>query len=431
MSNPVSMRYLDMLIPQEPQAQDSWTWATVTSIGPLKIRLDGEAAELAGTPETLMKGLAVGDRVWVQLYGRRAIIHGGSSRTGAGSIFGGDTGWIYLDTPGAPQLKVARYMDMSGGWCPGRFRRDASGQVWMGGLFTSTANTLLFTLPKGFRPAYRVVIQTIGNVDQGLVEVLPNGNVTFLAGNGGYFALEPVQFMADGDDPLMQASWVPLQLANGWTLYDNSGLYGPAAYLVDSAGDVHFRSHIKGGTTGAAICATLPTSIRPVRDELWCIPASTGMVRVDINRAGSFTCSGYSPTGTNAWICLDTMILQAPKHNGLKPILPTLTNSWVSFDAAESSWSKLRMTVNKNNVVNLWGMVSSGSGSNNMVPANGIVPAFRPEHQEIFIASAATAGGLRVDVSGAADGSIVAGTYFQGGNNQWVGVRHRWIRTGY
>ena len=44
-----------------------WSWATVTATGPLRVKLDGESAALAITPDTLVSGLAVNNRVWVQL----------------------------------------------------------------------------------------------------------------------------------------------------------------------------------------------------------------------------------------------------------------------------------------------------------------------------------------------------------------------------
>lgn len=44
-----------------------WSWATVTATGPLRVRVDGESTALAITPDTLVSGLAVDNRVWVQL----------------------------------------------------------------------------------------------------------------------------------------------------------------------------------------------------------------------------------------------------------------------------------------------------------------------------------------------------------------------------
>lgn len=60
------MRNLDLLMPAD-QARDTVGWATVTDIGPLRIRRDGEDDPLPVTPDTLIGPLSVSDRVWVGL----------------------------------------------------------------------------------------------------------------------------------------------------------------------------------------------------------------------------------------------------------------------------------------------------------------------------------------------------------------------------
>ena len=59
-------------------------WATVVSVNPLSVRRDGETAPLGVSPFSLVDTslLAVGDRVWIQLVDRRALILGvgGGSR---------------------------------------------------------------------------------------------------------------------------------------------------------------------------------------------------------------------------------------------------------------------------------------------------------------------------------------------------------------
>ena len=67
--------------PRGPQeGENTFRWATVTSNPPLRIRLDGETDPLPITPDVLLDSgaLNVGQRVWTQLFGRRAIILGGS-----------------------------------------------------------------------------------------------------------------------------------------------------------------------------------------------------------------------------------------------------------------------------------------------------------------------------------------------------------------
>jgi hypothetical protein len=54
----------------------SFRWATVTAVSPLAIQLDGDTASLAVSPDTLLNGLEIGDRVRVELSYRKAVIHG-------------------------------------------------------------------------------------------------------------------------------------------------------------------------------------------------------------------------------------------------------------------------------------------------------------------------------------------------------------------
>lgn len=70
------MKNLDLLIPTKQAAKDWWSWATVTAINPLAVRLDGDTVPLDLVPDTLVPELRVGDRVWTQVNGRRVIIQG-------------------------------------------------------------------------------------------------------------------------------------------------------------------------------------------------------------------------------------------------------------------------------------------------------------------------------------------------------------------
>lgn len=73
------MKNLDLLIPTAPKPpSDWWSWATVTTASPLRVRLDGETAALAATPDATVRNLAVNDRVWVQVSSRRIIVLGKS-----------------------------------------------------------------------------------------------------------------------------------------------------------------------------------------------------------------------------------------------------------------------------------------------------------------------------------------------------------------
>lgn len=77
---------LDLLLPGPPAPRDSWAWATVTQVSPLRVRMDGEASALGITPGLRGGTVAVGDRVWCQRSSGQLVAF-------AGPI---DTGWIGL-----------------------------------------------------------------------------------------------------------------------------------------------------------------------------------------------------------------------------------------------------------------------------------------------------------------------------------------------
>ena len=58
----------------------TFTWATVTAVNPLAIKLDGDSAALGLIPDSLVDplSLTVGDRVRVEQSLRRVVVHGRS-----------------------------------------------------------------------------------------------------------------------------------------------------------------------------------------------------------------------------------------------------------------------------------------------------------------------------------------------------------------
>lgn len=51
-------------------------WGVITQASPLRVRLDGDAEPLLGTPSTLVSGLRVGDRVQAMIQNRKVTILG-------------------------------------------------------------------------------------------------------------------------------------------------------------------------------------------------------------------------------------------------------------------------------------------------------------------------------------------------------------------
>ena len=153
--------------------QNTYRWATVASLNPLRITLDGETVPLPITPDCLARGLAVGTRVWVQMWSRQVLVLGATASVVPApeyASFGFQDSWF----------------EYGGGFGPSRMVKTADGLVTVEGIFkhagkAMTANVAynVATVPVGFRPAAQTL--TSGNTQYQAcrVDVYPNGNVTF------------------------------------------------------------------------------------------------------------------------------------------------------------------------------------------------------------------------------------------------------------
>lgn len=79
------------------------------------------------------------------------------------------------------------------------YYKDAAGIVHLRGFVKSgTMTTPVFTLPAGYRPAYREVYPAVANDLFGACFVDPDGSVTPYAGSNVYFSLDGITFRAAG-----------------------------------------------------------------------------------------------------------------------------------------------------------------------------------------------------------------------------------------
>lgn len=97
----------------------TFKWGTVTSIGPLRITLDGDTTALPFTPDSLVDpmGLVVNDRVRCELSSRRVIIIGRS-----GGLVP-DSGWL-------PYNPAWANVTVGNGTTWGRYRRRGHTVEW-------------------------------------------------------------------------------------------------------------------------------------------------------------------------------------------------------------------------------------------------------------------------------------------------------------
>lgn len=149
----------------------SFKWATVHTVNPIIIQLDGDSAPLAMLPDSLVDPatLKVGDRVRVELSGRKCVIHGkvnGFNRnatktaTSVSTWTGVANTWHFYKTGGMCWVYITAVL--AAAWTPGN-------------------GTVLGTLPAGFECAQQHYVST-GNPGLSIVSV--NGTNITSAGSG-------------------------------------------------------------------------------------------------------------------------------------------------------------------------------------------------------------------------------------------------------
>jgi len=80
------------------------------------------------------------------------------------------------------------------------YKKASDGIVTLKGLITggtATSDTTMFTLPAGYRPAYRLIFEVANNNVAGRVDVLPTGEVRILTGGNTWLALDNISFVAE------------------------------------------------------------------------------------------------------------------------------------------------------------------------------------------------------------------------------------------
>jgi hypothetical protein len=329
-----------------------------------------------------------------------------------------DTRWHYVGMPNEPALTFgAPYETPATNYGWPRFRKDPEGCVWIEGLMTGltgiTAGSLFFTLPPGYRPNYYLIFFAEGSGSAVEIQVAPSGAVTYVAAQvtPGHLAFDNISFMAEDLNP---PAWQTLTLSNGWTNY--FGNNAPARVYVDSCGDAHFSGLVAGGAVGT-ICAALPAGSYDTvgsYTRLQSAWSNAGMCRIDITSAGVMSLIGYGTGGSNASVSLDNIVI--PNIGGYWGGKTDFVNSWANYG---STYAPMAITVNKNGIASLRGLIRFGTAAT--ITSAAINPLYMPTHQKIFISGANANKSCRIDVVNA-NGLLSLVGYYDGGANGYVSL---------
>jgi hypothetical protein len=170
---------------------DTYRFGTVTAVGPLQVRLDGDSAPVSVAPVPLCQ-CAINDRVYCQLHGRQLVVLGVVYVPG-----------LYDTWTDAALLNA--WTNYGGSYQIAAFRRDAAvGSAELTGLIkhaTGTQTGVLMNLPLAVRPTRVHIFITQSYVGQARVDVSTDGNVTCYAyyngGNANWISLSQIRWPID------------------------------------------------------------------------------------------------------------------------------------------------------------------------------------------------------------------------------------------
>lgn len=215
-----------------------------------------------------------------------------------------------------------------------------SGIVVLSGLpgnGTVTSETVIATLPPGYRPDSDMMFPTLSGNAWKSIKIKANGDILTQSGWISSFAsLDGIAFPAAG-----VASWTEIgasgsgsSFANSWAMYPNP-IWGTPAYWKDPYGLVWFRGIISGGSRAAdnTPMISLPASHRSVLQQHYAATAEDGFGLVGAQATNGLNYKN-APSGSS-WISLAgiTIVTQDSYTSGSWFTRPLLSG-WSNYDVA-------------------------------------------------------------------------------------------------
>jgi hypothetical protein len=150
----------------------------------------------------------------------------------------GQNGWTRYDSRQSSDIDS---------YSPVTVTKSSAGWVVAAGMFgggNGALNTVVATLPVGFRPPYKMFFTAVASSPNVILQVFPNGVVTIIgsaiAGGGNWVTFGSIMFNVN-------LSYIPMSLVSPWVSPDQ-GAFGPASYAKDAYGIVSLSGVVNGGT---------------------------------------------------------------------------------------------------------------------------------------------------------------------------------------
>lgn len=288
------------------------------------------------------------------------------------------------------------------------FTKTSNGRVFLKGLIENTENTgavtnsLIGTLPEGYRPEGKLVFQTVTSPNVAArVDIESNGNITAVTGDGSWLSLDSISFLPatqpyTWNNVTYDATTSPIW-SNWGTPYENVRI------TRDTIGRVNLQGLARAGNNTSNMTIAKPPSSAYYPPKSLHFPAGANgfgefwvWTDGDIVKRGAQTSSYlglntiYYPTTLGTW-------------TSITPISP-----WANYNDATGSYPMLACTKASDGVVTIRGLIKNG-GVTNITAAKLPSGCTWPAKQTAMIAASYDDVG-RVDIMSNGDLIIRAGT---------------------
>jgi type II secretory pathway pseudopilin PulG len=308
------------------------------------------------------------------------------------------TGWTNINLESG-------WGDYNNGFQTDGVRRTSAGVVILKGLLlkagTVVSNEVVGILPFGYRPSEDLIFQTSTNSNvASRVDIYTDGTIRVVSGSGVWLSLEGINYLPANSG----YTFTSLPLSGAWTYYATP--WATPAYTIDSAGRVHLKGLVKGGSGNVA---ALPAAIKANYDLY--LPEDSNDVFGDMVIVGSgnvITPVAYN----NGYLSLQAMYYPTGSSGVGGWTLVTPNSAWTNYGG---TYPPLEYTKSSDGIVMLEGFIKGGAvGSTVMTLPSGYRPA-----AEALTSQTGWDSYSRVDVT--STGAVIVESL---ANNGWLSLNN-------
>lgn len=381
------------------KATFSWPAVPYATSYIVDVSVDGAAAtRTAMTGTSLTRDIERGQTLYVNVW----TVAAGQVAPAAGSTS------ITAPLWESPSLQNG-WVNYSGGFSSASYTRTSADVIVLKGLIrngTTGAQTVLFTLPPGYRPSARLIFQNSSAGANGTrIDVAPDGSVILVspeANDSGWVALNNIRFLPADNS----STRVSLTYENGWSYY--AAGWAPPTVTRDSVGRVWSSGLATPGSRADGMTVSnLPAGYAP--PYYLHLPAASGGALPGDAYIGIDSALRDKGAGLG-WLSFEGM--WQPTANNAQFNSMALSNSWVPYGGA---FSPPGYTRSADGLVSLRGLIKSGGTANGTVLTQ-LPPGNRPAQTLIF--EVANGGHYaRIDVT--MEGYVIVR---EGVTNDWLAL---------